>query len=154
MFGYRGKPQKSMRGRSKHEVTRLVVPGKKYGEPGYVRLFAVHRLVVDAFVGPKPSPSYEIRHLNDNPIDNRVENLKWGTRSENSMDRVRNGINPNRKGSSNGNALLTEDDIVDIRILRKFGANQPDMAKAFGTKQAHISAICLGKSWKHVKAGL
>lgn len=51
----------------------------------------VHHLVLEAFVGPRPA-GQEGRHLNDNPIDNRLENLAWGTRSQNLHDRVRNGI--------------------------------------------------------------
>jgi hypothetical protein len=50
----------------------------------------VHSLVLEAFVGPCP-PGMMARHINDNPTDNRLENLCWGTRSENSYDAVRNG---------------------------------------------------------------
>lgn len=45
----------------------------------------VHQLVLEAFVGPKPE-NYVARHLNDYPLDNRLCNLKWGTRQENSDD--------------------------------------------------------------------
>ena len=52
----------------------------------------VHRVVLEAFVGPCP-PGEECRHLNDVKTDNRwPENLKWGTRSENMYDRTRNGL--------------------------------------------------------------
>lgn len=42
----------------------------------------VHRLVVLAWLGPCP-PGLEVLHLNHNPADNRIANLKYGTRSEN-----------------------------------------------------------------------
>lgn len=42
----------------------------------------VHRAVALAFIGPQPD-GMEVLHLNGIPDDNRVENLKWGTRSEN-----------------------------------------------------------------------
>ena len=42
----------------------------------------VHSLVLLAFVGPYP-PNEECLHLNHNPQDNRLENLRYGTRSEN-----------------------------------------------------------------------
>ena len=51
----------------------------------------VHQLVCESFYGPRPK-GMEVRHLNDIPSDNRVQNLRWGTRSENGRDRVRNGI--------------------------------------------------------------
>lgn len=52
----------------------------------------VHRLVLFAFVGPCPA-GMEACHINDCPADNRVVNLRWDTRSENGLDRRRNGIN-------------------------------------------------------------
>lgn len=42
----------------------------------------VHQLVLEAFVGPRP-PDTEALHLNHNPSDNKVTNLRWGTRQEN-----------------------------------------------------------------------
>lgn len=59
---------------------------KVEGKPKTLR---VHTLVLLAFVGPRP-PGMVARHLNDNPRDNRLENLKWGTRSENGADSVKN----------------------------------------------------------------
>lgn len=51
----------------------------------------VHRLVLEAFEGPCPE-GHEALHWNDDPTDNRwPENLRWGTRSENTFDKVRNG---------------------------------------------------------------
>lgn len=50
----------------------------------------VHELVTSAFIGPRPA-RMEVCHDNGNPEDNRVENLRYGTRSENSHDRVRHG---------------------------------------------------------------
>lgn len=50
----------------------------------------VHELVLLAFVGEKPH-KHECRHLNGNPSDNRLENLKWGTRRENILDAVAHG---------------------------------------------------------------
>lgn len=44
----------------------------------------VYDLVLMAFVGPKPeSPKHFACHLNDDPWDNRLVNLIWGTQSTN-----------------------------------------------------------------------
>ena len=51
---------------------------------------AVHRLVLEAFVGPCP-PGMEACHWDDDPTNNRLENLRWDTRSANDADMVRNG---------------------------------------------------------------
>jgi hypothetical protein len=50
----------------------------------------VHRLVLEAFVGACPQ-GMEALHANGDPADNRLENLRWGTRSENQRDRIRHG---------------------------------------------------------------
>lgn len=42
----------------------------------------VHQLVLEAFVGPRPE-GCEVLHLNHRPADNRLENLRYGSRSEN-----------------------------------------------------------------------
>lgn len=66
-----------------HKV-RLVVDGKR-------RKKTAHSLICSAFHGPKPTPTHEVRHLNGIRIDNRPNNLVWGTRSENALDRQRHG---------------------------------------------------------------
>jgi hypothetical protein len=45
--------------------------------------YRVSRLVCEAFHGPAPFPRAVVMHLNDDPTDNRPENLRWGTQKEN-----------------------------------------------------------------------
>ena len=51
------------------------------------------RLVCAAWHGPCP-PDMECRHLDDDKTNNTPENLCWGTRSENTYDKIRNGRHP------------------------------------------------------------
>lgn len=53
----------------------------------------VHQLVLEAFVGPRPDKAVAC-HLNDDPMDNRLENLRWDTCSANIQDAVVNGCHP------------------------------------------------------------
>jgi NUMOD4 motif-containing protein/HNH endonuclease len=53
----------------------------------------VQRLVLNAFVGPAPSPQHQSAHLNGKPYDNRVENLQWVTPKENSSQKILHGTN-------------------------------------------------------------
>lgn len=50
----------------------------------------VHRLILSAFVGPCP-PGMMGLHNNGVPADCRLENLRWGTASENTADMIRHG---------------------------------------------------------------
>ena len=43
----------------------------------------VHQLVCEAFHGPKPFPGAVVLHLDENALNNRPENLRWGTQKEN-----------------------------------------------------------------------
>ena len=58
---------------------------------GYLRVcfmgrsWLVHRLVGEAFLD-KISGKLEIDHINRNPRDNRLENLRWVNRSENILN--------------------------------------------------------------------
>ena len=46
----------------------------------------VHRLVALAFLGQPPSDSHTVDHLNQNPEDNRVSNLRWASKSEQTLN--------------------------------------------------------------------
>jgi hypothetical protein len=66
----------------------------------------VHRAVCEAFHGPPPFDGAVVIHLDENGLNNRPENLKWGTQKENlnmpkikAYHRSRTGDdNPYRKG--------------------------------------------------------
>ena len=57
---------------------------------GSTKQFRVHILVLEAFVGPRPKGLLGL-HLDDDKANNNVENLYWGTYSDNAADAVRNG---------------------------------------------------------------
>ncbi len=51
---------------------------------------SVAHLALETHLGPRPK-GFEARHLNGDRLDNRIENLRWGSSSENNFDRVRHG---------------------------------------------------------------
>jgi hypothetical protein len=65
----------------------LVVTLYRDGRPKSV---SVHRLVLLAFVGPCPD-GLEGLHWDDDPANNRLSNLRWGTPGDNQRDCIRNG---------------------------------------------------------------
>lgn len=58
--------------------------GKSYGR-------CVHELVLTTFVGPRPSKKHVSFHIDDDPTNNRLTNLRWATYSENISQAYRNG---------------------------------------------------------------
>lgn len=54
------------------------------------KMRGVHQLVLEAFVGPRPDGALAL-HYDDDPSNCTLANLRWGTRSENLHDAVRNG---------------------------------------------------------------
>jgi len=54
----------------------------------------VHRLVLEAFVGPCPE-GMEGCHNDGNPRNNRLDNLRWDTPLANNLDVIRHGNNLN-----------------------------------------------------------
>ncbi len=112
----------------------------------------VHRLMLEAFVGPCP-PGMQCRHIDGNPANNRIENLAWGTRSENVMDAVRHGTHGalKCKGELNTSAKLATNDVRQIRaLLASKTLFQREIGKRFGVCANTIGAIHRGIIWKHV----
>jgi hypothetical protein len=111
-----------------------------------LRLRTVHSLVAETFLGPRP-PGSEVRHLDGDPLNNRVENLAYGTRIENAADRERHARTAH--GERNGNAAIRDADARTIRLIHRAGvATQDELADAFGISQAQIHNIV---RWKQRK---
>ncbi|WP_405506891.1 NUMOD4 motif-containing HNH endonuclease [Streptomyces cyaneofuscatus] len=77
---------------------RVIKPQSHQG--GYVAVVmlkkrrAVHRLVLEVFVGLRPH-GMVCRHLDGNKTNNRLDNLKWGTYAENLADMKAHGTHAN-----------------------------------------------------------
>lgn len=111
-------------------------------------LVGAHRLVILAFRGP-PNPGEECRHFPDrNPANNRIENLVWGTRSQNQLDRHAQGTM--REGERHGRAKLTTEQVREIRLRAAAGESYYSLARAYGVTGALVRRIVLRMIWKCV----
>lgn len=164
--GYEGRYQVSDQGRVKsvpHRV-RLVVhgvettrlsPGRML-KPGRCRSGhlsvalgkgnskMVHGLVLTAFVGARPE-AQEALHLNHTPSDNRLCNLRWGTRSENvAMDYA---VGTRGAEDAHPQAKITRQHIPAILDLRARGLTQAEIGLRVGVSDSVICNILQGKHW-------
>ena len=116
-------------------------------------LYAVHRLILETFVGPCPE-GMVARHLNSVRTDNRLVNLQWSTQSENLSDRLKAGTLI--VGERNGLAKLSEAQVQEIRRLAVEGVNGAQLARRFGVHRNCIYSI-LGRTrrptWTHTEGG-
>lgn len=134
---------------------RPVVNGRGYPFVGvYVNGRRVSRLVshlvLMAFVGPRPEGADACHFPDPNPLNNRPDNLRWDTKSENQLDAARLGRKP--IGSRMYCAKLTEQDIPEILRFRAQGETFKAIAARFGVCRTTIRYIVAGRLWKHVKA--
>lgn len=108
----------------------------------------VHHLVLEAFVGPRPD-GMECRHFPDrNTTNNKLDNLIWGTRSENCADRELQGTS--QRGEGNPCVKLSNSKIAEIRLLVAQGEPQRTIAAMFDVSQSLVSRIVTGNRWSHI----
>lgn len=107
----------------------------------------VHRLVLEAYVGPCPE-GMQCRHLNGKRDDNRLSNLAWGTPRDNAADRVSHGTD--NKGERHNFVKLTTDEVLRIRGLRGQGQTLVSIARRFGISKQQVSKIVRRQRWAHV----
>lgn len=107
----------------------------------------VHRLVLEAFVGPCPQ-GMECCHNNGIPGDNRLENLRWDTRKANHGDQKRMGTRI--AGSRHPAAILNEENVKEIRKRRSDGERPCDLAREFRVSPKTICSVVKLNTWRHV----
>jgi hypothetical protein len=129
-------------------IDNVGYPGIGIRVDGQTRRFRTHVLVLTMFVGPCPE-GCEALHDDDVKTNNRVENLRWGTRSENMKDCVRNGTHV--RSLASGRRTLRADQVHEIRRLRREGMTQAEVGRRFGVSQACISSIDIGATWGHLE---
>ena len=123
---------------------KILSPGQ-YCKSGHVSVvlgrgaqgIPVHQLVAHTFLGECPEGK-EILHNNGNPKDNRVENLRYGTRTENILD-VYNEGGRWRK--------LSIDDVYDIRFRFLCGYRGREIAQLYRVSETTISRIKMGRDF-------
>lgn len=140
----------------------------------FVRLFKdgikasvlIHRLVAMAFI-PNPDNKPQIDHINTNPKDNRVSNLRWVTRKENinnpiTLEKIRKATKNNHipiygleKAHTNNKKPVLMIEPKSGSVISEFSCAK-EASIITGIISQSISSTCTGRRktaggfvWKH-----
>lgn len=112
---------------------------------------AVHTLILETFVGPRPE-GMEACHFDGDRANNRLANLRWDTPAGNAADKGRHGTDT--RGETNGGAKLTPDSIRLAFNLAREGLGRREIAARIGATPSHVWLILRAKTWKHITTDL
>ncbi len=127
--------------REGHKAIKITKNGK------HIQKYA-HRLIAKAFV-PNPKNLPEVRHLDDQAENNEIENLAWGSRTDNMRDCISNGNfhfitkKEREKGLDPMRKPVKAVRMSDGKELYFRSVN--DAARRTGAQQANVSKVLYGK---------
>lgn len=139
-------------------------------DPKYSKVFGRHRyrscfvntkgkhfnvsipgMIMLAFIGKRPK-GHHVCHIDGNYRNNRLSNLKYGSPTENSRDRINHGTVP--YGEKCYNSKFTTSAVQDILANYKWHSRSLGIrhfAKKHGVSEITVSYAINRKIWKHVK---
>jgi len=112
---------------------------------GIAKKLDVHVLVLEAFVGPRPSPAMEACHGDGDRSNPVLSNLRWDTPSGNAKDRWKHGTA--NAGSQSPKAVLT-DDLVQTILASPLSSLR--LAPLLGVASSTVRAVRIGQNWSHI----
>lgn len=105
-----------------------------------IKRFYIHELVALTFISERPK-GYDICHINGNNQDNRLENLRYDTRSQNQIDIY-------RQGKKHGLGKLSLKQVIEIRQLYATGEyTHYELAKKYNVSKNTTQRVVKRKSF-------
>jgi hypothetical protein len=131
--------------RTKHVLTPMRTGAKRQGsQRSKVRFstnprhdFDVAHLVLEAFLCARPE-GHQAMHLDDDTTNNALDNLRWGTLSENMRDMARK----HRGGSQK----LTPHQVAEIVSRRHSGERGAALSREFGVSPQRVCDLFKGRT--------
>lgn len=114
----------------------------------------VHKSVARAFIPNNDESRYYINHKDGNKQNNHVSNLEWVTPTENVIHAFSIGlidkkvISEKTRGEGNSQAVLSKEDVLDIRNLKKVPPH--NLAEHYGVSRTTIYDIWKRRSWSYI----
>ncbi len=120
-------------------VVKIKPDGKRYGK------YRIHRLVVTAFER-KPMKHEHVAHLDGDPNNNSIYNLRICSATNNMKDRERHGRTV--KGENINTSVLNAEKAQRIRRQHKVGIPIAELARRYGVHRNTIAKLLRGITWK------
>lgn len=147
VVGYEGRYEVSSLGRVRR--VKIIFPSKKkhgymqvslVDKAGVRRSLRLHRIVAEAFI-PNPEGKPQVNHRDENPENNRADNLEWATAAEN----TNYGGRTERAAAKNGSKTpILQIEPGTFKIIAEY-PGQSAAARATGISLASINACLRGK---------
>lgn len=139
-------PAKILKGSPHKQLGYPFVGLYRDGHSGPKTMF-IHYLVCTAFHGPKPSPELTIAHGDGTRTNNREDNLRWATQSEQREDMRKHGTL--MEGTKHPLAKLDPDKVREIRKSHP-GLSYAKIGKQYGVSKRLIMKVVRREAWKSV----
>ena len=117
----------------------------------------IHRIIARTFI-PNPENKTTVNHKNGIKTDNRIENMEWATRQEQSLHLWKTGLRTDQSTQGKNFRKITE---KEARELLQFRLGNPKMPIRMmaeilqgrtGLNYDGIRDLLNGRTWKHLQA--
>lgn len=115
-----------------------------------------HRVIMKRLFGDKPF-NKEVCHKCNNKACVNPDHLYYGTRKDNVKDQINAGVHnlvnkPRMSGQNHINAILTDEDVIQMRELnKKFGWGPVKLSEELGFNKNTINNILYGNRFKYLR---
>ncbi len=136
---YSRRANKFLKFNSSHKggYLRVFLPCVSADEPG-CKYYLVHRIIAKHFL-PNPGNLPLVCHKDDNPQNNSIDNLFWGTDKMNSDDKM--SKNRQAKGFQLPHTKLSEREVNQIKKWIGYGATSTVLADIYEVSSSMIRRI-------------
>lgn len=102
---------------------------------------SVHRLVLEAFVGPCPEGFQACHFPDSDPSNNNLENLRWGTAADNTGDSIADGTHYYfGSGEKHPSCKFSDDTVRKVYYASKT-MHCRDIVNTLGVSRSYVYAI-------------
>lgn len=131
-------------------VTTRALDGSKYPRP---RTLRPHRALYEFDTGEALGAGVVLMHFCDNARCVNPEHVRPGTQADNMRDmdaKGRRGVPPDNRGELSPTAILTADNVREMRAYRGIYGAAPLLARLFGVSVHTAHQVLEGRTWKHI----